>query len=151
MESHLFLVKGADLSYLLNQLFTMLRALEFLVLASVMLVSALNVTVPVNPPSGAQPLSPTLISFSIEQDRWPDWTGVNARNDFTFNALKNLADITGVPPKIRVGANSEDHTVWSPTVTVSWRTTSFTFASCAWYSRWWCTHCAPCGAHPATI
>jgi hypothetical protein len=29
-----------------------------------------------------------------------------------------LQQLTGQPPKIRVGANSEDHTVWSPTVTV---------------------------------
>lgn len=94
--------------------------LKFFALLYATSASAINVSVPINAPSGAQPLSQTLISFSIEQDRWPDWTGVNARNDFTYNALKNLADITGVPPKIRVGANSEDHTVWSPTVTVSW-------------------------------
>lgn len=82
-------------------------------------VSAIDVYVPPHSPINAQPLSRTLVSFSIEQDRRPDWTGPDARNDFTYNALKNLGDITGVPPKIRVGADSEDQTIWSLTVTVS--------------------------------
>ncbi|KIJ48636.1 glycoside hydrolase family 79 protein, partial [Sphaerobolus stellatus SS14] len=58
------------------------------------------------------------ISFSIEQDRWPDWVGTDSANRFTLNALNNLKALTGTPSKIRVGADSEDHTVWSPTVTV---------------------------------
>lgn len=78
----------------------------------------LNVSVPILAPSDSQALTPTLLSFSIEQDRWPDWTGVDSRNEFTVSALENLAQLTGQPPKIRVGANSEDHTTWSPTVTV---------------------------------
>lgn len=48
-----------------------------------------------------------------------DWVGTTERNQFTYNALTNLEALTGSPPKIRVGANSEDHTTWSPTVTVS--------------------------------
>ena len=86
-------------------------------LASV--VAAVNVTIPTTPPSGAQNLSSTLVSFSIEQDRWPDWAGTDARNEFVHSALSNLAALTGTPPKIRVGADSEDHTVWSPTVTIN--------------------------------
>ncbi|TBU48752.1 hypothetical protein BD309DRAFT_948782 [Dichomitus squalens] len=78
-------------------------------------VSALNITVPAALPDNAQPLSTTLVSFSIEQDRWPDWTGIDARNNFTFNALWNYAELTGSPPSIRVGANSADRTFWSPT------------------------------------
>ena len=81
-------------------------------------VSAVNVSVPVTPPDSSQPLSSTLISFSLEQDRWPDWVGIDSRNEFTFNALDNYAKLTGKPSKIRVGADSEDHTTWSPTVTV---------------------------------
>ncbi|KAI0831387.1 glycoside hydrolase family 79 protein [Trametes gibbosa] len=81
-------------------------------------VSALNVSIPVSAPGDAQILSPTLLSFSIEQDRWPDWAGVQSRNEFTHNALLNYAALTGQPPNIRVGANSEDHTFWSPTVTI---------------------------------
>ncbi|OBZ65454.1 Beta-glucuronidase [Grifola frondosa] len=56
----------------------------------------------------------TLLSFSIEQDRWPDWTGTDQRNQFTFAALQNFAQLTGTPPKIRVGANSEDHNPCGP-------------------------------------
>lgn len=78
----------------------------------------LVVSVPIIAPSDSQPLVPTLLSFSIEQDRWPDWTGIDSRNEFTINALETLAQLTGQPPKIRVGANSEDKTTWSPTVTV---------------------------------
>lgn len=82
-------------------------------------VSALNVSVPLTPPIDSQPLSPTLLSFSIEEDRWPDWTGVQARNNFTHNALMNYAALTGKPPNIRVGANSVDHTNWFPTETLN--------------------------------
>lgn len=103
--------------------FAMSHILNLLLLGSLTLASAINVSLPSNTPSNAQPLLQTLISFSIEQDRWPDWTGINSRNPFTYQALKNLADLTGVPPKIRVGADSEDHTVWSPTVTVRYLTT----------------------------
>ncbi|KAI0751852.1 glycoside hydrolase family 79 protein [Daedaleopsis nitida] len=78
-------------------------------------VSAVTVSIPIAAPNGSEPLSSTLVSFSLEQDRWPDWTGVDARNDFTYNALSNYAALTGKPPNIRVGANSEDHTTWSPT------------------------------------
>ncbi|KAH9936780.1 glycoside hydrolase family 79 protein [Epithele typhae] len=82
-------------------------------------VAAVNVSIPLSPPENSQPLSPTLVSFSLEQDRWPDWVGIDSRNDFTHHALVRLASLTGVPTKIRVGANSEDHTFWSPTVTVN--------------------------------
>ncbi|THH33105.1 hypothetical protein EUX98_g1085 [Antrodiella citrinella] len=81
--------------------------------------AALNVSVPSSPPASSKPLVSTLLSFSIEQDRWPDWAGTNAPNPFTRNALSNFAKLTGTPPKIRVGANSEDHTVWSPIVTIN--------------------------------
>lgn len=97
----------------------MYLGLKFFALFCAASASALDVSLPLSAPSAAQELSQTLISFSLEQDRWPDWAGVDSRNEFTYSALKNLADITGIPPKIRVGANSEDHTVWSPTVTVS--------------------------------
>ncbi|KAJ3524712.1 hypothetical protein NM688_g8515 [Phlebia brevispora] len=77
------------------------------------------VSVPIIAPSDSQPLVPTLLSFSIEQDRWPDWSGIESRNEFTIRALETLAELTGQPPKIRVGANSEDRTTWSPTVTIN--------------------------------
>ncbi|TBU46627.1 glycoside hydrolase family 79 protein [Dichomitus squalens] len=80
---------------------------------------AVNVSLPITSPSGTQPLARTLVSFSIEQDRWPDWSGVDSRNEFTHSALTALQELTGEPPKIRIGADSEDHTFWSPTVTIN--------------------------------
>ncbi|KAI1793367.1 glycoside hydrolase family 79 protein [Ganoderma leucocontextum] len=80
---------------------------------------AVNISLPITPPSGSQPLARTLVSFSIEGDRWPDWSGVSSRNEFTHSALTTLGKLTGAPPKIRVGADSEDRTVWSPTVTIN--------------------------------
>ncbi|GJJ10641.1 hypothetical protein Clacol_004868 [Clathrus columnatus] len=95
--------------------------LSFCLLALIGSVVADNTTATLSngPPSSAQPLTSTHLSFSIEQDRWPDWVGTTERNQFTFNALTNLESLTGSPPKIRVGANSEDHTTWSPTVTIN--------------------------------
>ena len=69
-------------------------------------------------PPGAPTPAPTLLAFSLEQDRWPAWAGVAARNAFTHSALAAYAALTGRPPKLRVGADSEDRTVWAPTVTV---------------------------------
>ena len=94
----------------------MRQALTFLVAAVFLspLSSAVNVSLPLSAPSSSQPLSRTLVSLSIEQDRWPDWTGIKKRNQFTYNALQNFAELTGQPPKLRVGADSEDHTFWAP-------------------------------------
>ena len=90
-----------------------------IVLAGVLCSADINTTIPILVPPSSQPLSQNLLSFSIEQDRWPDWTGISARNEFTHSALIQYASLTGKPTRIRVGANSEDRTVWSPTVTVS--------------------------------
>ncbi|KAI0689488.1 glycoside hydrolase family 79 protein [Cerioporus squamosus] len=81
--------------------------------------SAINVSLLLSPPPGSHSLARTLVSFSLEQDRWPDWSGVHSRNEFTNRALENYAELTGELPKIRVGADSEDHTFWSPTVTIN--------------------------------
>ncbi|KZT74569.1 glycoside hydrolase family 79 protein [Daedalea quercina L-15889] len=95
--------------------------LAALVLSVVSVADASNVSVdvPVLAPSKSLPLASTLLSFSIEQDRWPDWSGIDERNEFTYSALMTYANLTGQPPKIRVGADSEDRTVWSPTVTIN--------------------------------
>ncbi|KAF4596450.1 Glycoside hydrolase family 79 protein [Pleurotus pulmonarius] len=85
-------------------------------LALAHLASALTVTIPAVVPSGAPVISPSLLSLSLEQDRWPDWSGATSRNDFFFNTLDNLNQITGQPPHIRIGANSEDHTDFNPNV-----------------------------------
>lgn len=81
-------------------------------------VSALNVPIALSPISGAPTLSPSLISFSIEQDRWTDWAGTTSGNQFFFNALDNLKILSGEPPHIRIGADSEDHTAFDANVQV---------------------------------
>lgn len=67
----------------------------------------LTVSVPVVAPPVAPSVIPSLIGLSIEQDRWLDWSGNTSRNDFFFNTLNNLVGITGQPPPIRIGADSE--------------------------------------------
>ncbi|KZV85884.1 glycoside hydrolase family 79 protein [Exidia glandulosa HHB12029] len=72
----------------------------------------IGVTVPVASPTNAVPLSQNLLGFSIESDRWPDWIGIDSPNTFWINTLENLNKLAGKPPKIRVGANSEDKTTF---------------------------------------
>ena len=81
------------------------------------LASCLDVSIS-SAPSKAVPVLQSLISFSIEQDRWTDWVGTTERNDFFFNTLDNLNQLTGIPPQIRIGANSEDHTNFDQNVQV---------------------------------
>ncbi|KZT63900.1 glycoside hydrolase family 79 protein [Daedalea quercina L-15889] len=96
-----------------------LAAVLALSVASTVDAANVSVDVPVLEPTKSLPLASTLLSFSIEQDRWPDWSGIDERNEFTYSALSTYANLTGQPPKIRVGADSEDHTVWSPSVTIN--------------------------------
>ncbi|KAJ8073462.1 hypothetical protein PM082_011738 [Marasmius tenuissimus] len=79
-------------------------------LAQAALTLAVTVPLSTQAPTGAFVVTPALVSFSIEQDRWTDWAGLNERNEFLFNTLDNIVQITGEPPDIRIGANSQDHT-----------------------------------------
>ena len=81
-------------------------------------VQSIAISLPLSPSSDTVLLDPSLISFSIEQDRWTDWAGISSPNVFLVNALDNLAQRTGQPPYIRIGADSEDHTDFSPQVEV---------------------------------
>lgn len=92
------------------------HALSLLLLGQ--LVSCLDVLVSLTPPAAALSVSKSLLSFSIEQDRWTDWVGTTSQNDFFFNTLDNLQQLTGLPPQIRIGANSEDHTNFGNNVQV---------------------------------
>ncbi|KIJ51887.1 glycoside hydrolase family 79 protein [Sphaerobolus stellatus SS14] len=98
----------------------MLEGLLLILSAFLNASAALNPSVQIaaSAPSDAQEILSTHLSFSLEQDRWPDWVGTESRNEFTYNALSNLASFTGQPPKIRVGADSEDRTIWSGSVAV---------------------------------
>ncbi|TDL22456.1 hypothetical protein BD410DRAFT_839887 [Rickenella mellea] len=78
-----------------------------------------GVAVPLSPPSSAATLNPSLLSLSIEQDRWPEWVGTTSSSRFLLNTLDNLKLRTGHPPSIRIGADSEDHTDFDPSVQFS--------------------------------
>lgn len=69
-----------------------------------------DISISQSQPETAVLVSQSFMSLSIEGDRWPDWMGSTSRNDFFFNALDNLQQLTGVPPQIRIGANSADNT-----------------------------------------
>ncbi|PPQ90810.1 hypothetical protein CVT25_012130 [Psilocybe cyanescens] len=98
--------------------FSYLQRVSLLFLA-VQHASGVNVSVSLLAPSSAPIISPSLVSFSIEQDRWTDWVGTTSRNQFFFNTLDNLRELTGEPPQIRIGANSEDHTNFGQNVQFS--------------------------------
>jgi len=83
------------------------------------LVSAVDVTISLSAPAGAPTLPPSLVSLSIEQDRWTQWAGNTSRNDFLFNVLNNIVGFTQNPPHIRIGADSEDHTNFNPNIPFS--------------------------------
>ncbi|KEF51720.1 uncharacterized protein A1O9_12355 [Exophiala aquamarina CBS 119918] len=61
-------------------------------------------------PAWAEKLSPNLIAFSLELDRWPYWAGeaVGKPNNYFHQLLRNLADRTGHMAFLRVGGNSVD-------------------------------------------
>jgi hypothetical protein len=79
---------------------------------------AVTVNIPLTAPSSARALSGSLVSFSLEQDRWVDWVGQGNGNSFFFNTLDNLNGLTGEPPRIRIGGNSEDRTIFDSSVQV---------------------------------
>ena len=93
---------------------------QVLLLASIapLAASAVDVTISLIAPSDAPLVAPDLVSLSIEQDRWVDWAGTAEPNQFFYNALDNLVQITNLPPFIRIGADSEDHTDFSSDVEV---------------------------------
>jgi hypothetical protein len=77
-----------------------------------------SVSISISAPPTSASISPSHFSFSIEQDRWLSWTGTGSRNDFAYNAFNNLKQLTGEPPWIRIGADSEDRTNFNPAIQV---------------------------------
>ncbi|KAI0249844.1 hypothetical protein BJV78DRAFT_1223807 [Lactifluus subvellereus] len=90
--------------------------LLLLTLSSTFCSAQIPVTIPLTAPGNAQGVSRSLFSFSIEQDRWIDWIGQGPANPFFFNTLNNLKQIAHEPPRIRIGADSEDRTTFDPAV-----------------------------------
>ncbi|KAG5635923.1 hypothetical protein H0H81_009664 [Sphagnurus paluster] len=95
-----------------------MKALELLCFTflGTRVVFGLKVLIPLAVPSDAPVVSPSLFSFSIEQDRWTDWAGTTSRNQFFFNVIDNLGQLTGAPPHIRIGADSEDRATFNADV-----------------------------------
>ncbi|KAJ9118457.1 hypothetical protein QFC24_006103 [Naganishia onofrii] len=81
---------------------------------------SVNVSIPATVPVLARICPKSLIGLSIEMDRWADWAGgaVGTPNAFLNQALNNLANYTGHPVFLRVGANSQDHGFLAPNVQV---------------------------------
>ena len=60
------------------------------------------------PRKNSSPVKKDLQSFSIEFAFFPDYAGNKSHpNEFTKNLLGNFKEITGVPPKVRVGGTSQ--------------------------------------------
>lgn len=68
-------------------------------------VTSTSVVLPYGQPVFAEKLSPQLAAFSIEMDRWPDWSGpaVGQPNQFVNTLLGHLSERTGAPVFLRVG------------------------------------------------
>jgi hypothetical protein len=59
--------------------------------------------------SSAVPISKTIASLSIEFCYITDYLGdVNAPNKLSLRLLQNIQDLTGEPPKIRIGGHTQD-------------------------------------------
>ncbi|TFK70312.1 glycoside hydrolase family 79 protein [Pluteus cervinus] len=95
------------------------RKLVYCILVTLRYAQAIGVSVPFIAPANAPRVSGSLISLSLEQDRWTDWVGTTSKNDFFLNTLDNLLQLTGEPTQIRIGANSEDHTNFNPAIQFS--------------------------------
>ena len=112
-ENHLTLVMAQCSQFHVTRFITLLFLAHL-----TYLTCALDVVIPLLANSNAPKISPSHVSLSIELDRWTDWAGNVSRNEFFFNTLDNLNQITGKPPSVRIGGNSMDATVWHPDVEV---------------------------------
>lgn len=71
------------------------------------------VPAPAAQPSGAVTVEKQLVSYSLQYEQLPKYAGTpDAPNQFSVNLLKNLGDITGAMPIIRVGGTTQDDTVY---------------------------------------
>ncbi|KEF59123.1 uncharacterized protein A1O9_03967 [Exophiala aquamarina CBS 119918] len=75
------------------------------------------VTIPLSltpPKNTSQPVLESFVSFSIEFSSFPDFAGNSSHpNDFSYNLLKNLGDLQGSNPIIRVGGNTQDYATFN--------------------------------------
>ncbi|XWW99273.1 hypothetical protein V2A60_007282 [Cordyceps javanica] len=69
--------------------------------------------VPAVPNVVGQPLD-GFVSYSIEFASFPEFAGnMSSPNRFSYNLLKNLGDVMGTNPYIRVGGNTQDYALFN--------------------------------------
>lgn len=62
-------------------------------------------------------ISPSFAGMGIEPSNLYSFTGGKNTNTFSINLFANLANITGVPPHLRIGGNTEDNMIYNTSVT----------------------------------
>lgn len=65
----------------------------------------------------SQYVSPSFAGFGIEPSNLFSFTGYSTPNQLTFNLIDNLINYTGAPPHLRIGGNTQDYMVYSPSQT----------------------------------
>ena len=92
-------------------LFVLLSSLIGDVVAAVAGRTTAPLSISPSPPSSASaPIPSSFVSYSIEFAFFPDFAGNSSSpNEFSYNLLKNLGNIQGTTPIIRVGGNTQDY------------------------------------------
>ncbi|KAK7887692.1 hypothetical protein LTR67_009594 [Exophiala xenobiotica] len=66
------------------------------------------------PQNASKPILDSFVSFSIEFSSFPDFAGNSSNpNTFSYTLLKNLGELQGSNPIIRVGGNTEDYATFN--------------------------------------
>ncbi|TFY71580.1 hypothetical protein EVG20_g1417 [Dentipellis fragilis] len=88
-------------------------------ISAILLVHAHALTLSPRPEYTGDTVAPDFASFSIEFWCLPDYTGNTSHpNTFIQQILRNLKDVTGTSPAIRVGGTSADTTFFSASLDV---------------------------------
>ncbi|KAF2190355.1 glycoside hydrolase family 79 protein [Zopfia rhizophila CBS 207.26] len=70
---------------------------------------------PQTPHNASDALLRSFVSFSIELWSFPDFAGnLSAPNTFSYDLLRNIGEIRGDNPIIRIGGNTMDFTIFDP-------------------------------------
>ncbi|KAJ6440584.1 gamma-glutamyltranspeptidase [Purpureocillium lavendulum] len=68
--------------------------------------------------SGGRP-DASFVSFSIELSSFPDFAGNKSHpNEFSYNLLNNLGQLSGTKPFVRVGGNTQDYALYNASLQV---------------------------------
>lgn len=61
----------------------------------------------------SQVVSPSFAGFGIESSNLFSFTGGKSTNTLSVNLLSNLANLTGTPPHLRIGGNTQDYILYN--------------------------------------